>query len=129
MIPVYDGKKTVFGNRALVGDAAGQVKASSGGGVVLGMLCAEILADAVKKENISHYETEWRKEYGGILNDHLLVRKLLNHMNYDKLLRAANNNDMKSTIENYGDMEDTSALKKYFIKNPLTTLGFASAFF
>ena len=129
MIPIYDGKKTVFGNKALVGDAAGQVKASSGGGVVIGCGCAEILATAVKKDNLQYYEKEWRKEYSGILNDHLLVRKVLNHVNYDRFLRLANEKDLGSLAERFGDMEDTRALKKALLSRPGMLLNFGKAFF
>jgi len=62
-------------NVALVGDAAGQVKATSGGGVVFGGNCAAIAGrHATKPET---YEAEWRGRFGldlaihGFIHDYL----------------------------------------------------------
>ena len=47
-------RKTVQGNVMLVGDAAGQVKPTSGGGIYMGAVCAklagEVAARASRKE-------------------------------------------------------------------------------
>jgi geranylgeranyl reductase family protein len=42
-------QRTVYGNVLLVGDAAGQVKSTTGGGVVLGGLCACIAGDVASE--------------------------------------------------------------------------------
>jgi flavin-dependent dehydrogenase len=56
----------------LCGDAAGQVKATTGGGVYFGCSCAKLAgihaADPLK------YESEWRKRYGGDLALHSAIR-------------------------------------------------------
>ena len=48
----------------LVGDAAGQVKPTTGGGVVMGMAGAELAADALAKGKPADYEKEWKKTLG-----------------------------------------------------------------
>ncbi len=120
IIPVFDNKKVVYGNKALVGDAAAQVKASTGGGVVFGMLCAEELKKAVKKENLQAYEKNIRRKYYKDLKFHLLVRKFLNHVNYGKLFNAIEKEKIARLIEEQGDMEEAAKLKKALLRKPLT---------
>ena len=56
LIPVYRKKRISNGNVFLVGDAAGQVKNSTGGGIIIGLLAAKKLAEAIlenkKYENL-----------------------------------------------------------------------------
>jgi len=92
LIPLYDPKfKTEykfdkFGkNLRLVGDAAGHVKATTGGGIVMGCLAAR----TITSEN---YEKEWRKKIGKELYLHLKIREVLNknYKKLDKILEFAN---------------------------------------
>ncbi|MEM0372798.1 MAG: NAD(P)/FAD-dependent oxidoreductase [archaeon] len=128
LIPKYDGKRTVFGNIALVGDAAGQVKASTGGGIVFGCLCAEELAKALKAGDLNNYEKGWRQKYEQDLRTHLLVRRLLDSVNYDKLFRAAKEKNIGELIEKHGDMEHLSGLKRALLRKPFALLSLAKAF-
>lgn len=128
MIPKYDGKRAVHGNMALVGDAAAQVKASTGGGIIFGCLCAEELADAIKKEDLSLYEKNWRKKYEKDLKNHLLVRKFLDRTNYDELFKTVKEKKIDSLIEKHGDMENIRTLRNEIMKKPSSWLSFAKAF-
>ncbi len=87
LIPVYDpGLRTQRGNIYIVGDAAGQVKATTGGGIVPGLACAGVLAGSIIS-GLS-YEKEWKKTAGKELSTHLMIRKMLNRFNdrdYDRL--------------------------------------------
>ena len=86
LIPVFDAtQRTAIGNKILVGDAAGQTKASTGGGIIFGCKCAEVLADSIKAGNIEGYEKGWRKKYERDLKTHLWMRKFLNRTDYDEL--------------------------------------------
>jgi len=79
-IPLTCRRQTQRGNVMLVGDAAGQVKATTGGGIVFGALCAQELADAVKKNTEGatlDYETRWRQKYAGALDNHRRLRKMM----------------------------------------------------
>ncbi|MBD3210646.1 hypothetical protein GF318_04670 [Candidatus Micrarchaeota archaeon] len=65
------GKRKVL----LVGDAAGQVKATTGGGVVFGSNCARIAG--CYADSPGRYELEWRLRFGADLYAHHLVRSYL----------------------------------------------------
>jgi len=74
-----------YGDRLLVvGDAAGQVKPTTGGGIYYGLLCADIAADtlhqALKDDNLSgktlvNYQRRWRKKLGRELEIGYYARK------------------------------------------------------
>jgi digeranylgeranylglycerophospholipid reductase len=78
------------GDRLLVvGDAAGQVKPTTGGGLYFGLLCADIAADtlhqALTTGNLSArsllpYEKGWRKKLGCELRVEYFVRRCYEHL-------------------------------------------------
>lgn len=127
LIPVYDGQKTVLGNKALVGDAAGQTKATTGGGIVFGMRCAEELSKAVHANDLSLYESSWRRKYEKDLKDHLLIRKMANKINYDVLFKAIREKDFNKVIEEHGDMDSPKTLKKKVMLSPSLWLAFGKS--
>jgi flavin-dependent dehydrogenase len=66
-------KKTCVNRLLLVGDAAGQVKPLTGGGIYFGLLCADIAASTLHKAmdvtdfsaaNLHSYEKEWKHLLG-----------------------------------------------------------------
>jgi flavin-dependent dehydrogenase len=72
-----------------VGDAAGQVKPTSGGGIYYGLLSAEIAADTlhqaladgdVSARRLARYEREWRKKLGRELRIGYWARKLFERL-------------------------------------------------
>jgi len=129
LIPIYNKNfKTVYKfndlNLRLVGDAAAQVKATTGGGVVMGCLAAKHLID-------ENYEKGWRNEIGKELYLHLIIRKFLNKnfSKYDAMLNFAN---IHKNIFYSSDMDMASKLLKNltfeFIKNPKTVFDFLKIF-
>ncbi len=77
LVPLFDSapkrqKENIF----LIGDAAGQVKATTYGGIMQGLKAANACSKAIN-ENGS-YEREWRKAIGLDLYLHLQMRKALN---------------------------------------------------
>lgn len=113
IIPIYNPRlRTEYPKVALVGDAAGQVKATTGGGVILGGIAA-------KNAGTEGYEKIWKKEIGKELYLHLRVRRFLNNLsekNTEKLiLLLAENKDL---IEKKGDMDMASQLLKGFLGRP-----------
>jgi len=112
------------------GDAAGQVKAVSGGGLVTGLLSSEVMSKAIlkacKEGNYSkrffkkHYYKPWSNSVGKELRLHAKARRFLNKVDYDKLLRFINNN--KELIEQYGDMDFLSKFVFKLLK--LRNIGF-----
>jgi digeranylgeranylglycerophospholipid reductase len=89
VIPVVPAART-FADRVLaVGDAAGQVKSTSGGGIYFGMLsghlAAETAADAFRKgrfgaDTLARYEARWRASLGLDLTLGSLLRRLFSRM-------------------------------------------------
>jgi digeranylgeranylglycerophospholipid reductase len=80
----------------LVGDVAGQAKPTTGGGVVIGGLCAlEAAATAVEALQIGYsssaslrlYEGLWRRKYGRELSSMLAARRFVNRLSDGRLNR------------------------------------------
>ena len=94
LIPIYDPKLPRQKNNIyLIGDAALQTKALSGGGIIKGMMAAEELNKAII--NNLDYEKLWRKRMGKDLLLSLKIRNFLNELNnedYDKLTSSFNEN-------------------------------------
>jgi flavin-dependent dehydrogenase len=119
LIPVFDPRqKTVIDNRAIVGDAAGQVKASTGGGIIFGCKCAEVLAESIEKDNLRSYEKEWRKKYELDLRMHLWMRNFLDKADYDALFSRIKKHNIGGLIERYGDMDHPRELAKQILRRP-----------
>jgi len=93
-IPLKPLRRT-HGDRVLaVGDAAGQVKPTTGGGIYYGMLCADIAADTLHKalhrddlsaKNLSPYDREWRRKLGHELMIGYRARKLFERLSDQKI--------------------------------------------
>lgn len=89
-------KRTAWPGMMVVGDAAGHAKPTTGGGVVIGGLCAKIAGEtavkALESEDNSMkvlevYEKKWRKLYQEELLAMLALRKLLNSLSNDRMNR------------------------------------------
>ncbi|MDO8472947.1 MAG: NAD(P)/FAD-dependent oxidoreductase [Dehalococcoidia bacterium] len=88
-IPLKPSGKS-YGDRLLaVGDAAGQVKPTTGGGIYYGLLCAEIAADVLDKafrtDNLSAselgaYQRRWRKALDAELSMGYLSRQVFERL-------------------------------------------------
>jgi digeranylgeranylglycerophospholipid reductase len=112
----------VSDNYIKCGDAAGQVKATTGGGLVTGVMSSIIMSKAVLKAYedgnytksffTKHYYKPWKMVVGKELRMHSLVRHYLNSLkSHDDLLRFIKNN--KTLLEGYGDMDLPS---KYLLR-------------
>jgi len=97
IIPIYNPHlRTEYPKISLAGDAAGHVKATTGGGVILGGLAA-------RHAGADGYEKIWRKEIGRELYLHLRLRRFLNNLsdkNTDRLIKLLAEN--KDLIEKTG---------------------------
>jgi digeranylgeranylglycerophospholipid reductase len=74
-------RETVSGNVLLVGDAAGQVMASNGGGIPIAVVCGRAAGRAAAafvkgKGPLSDYERMWRTEVGEVLVNSLHTKNL-----------------------------------------------------
>ncbi len=99
-IPIEERSVIQKSNVLLVGNAAGQVKSTTGGGVVFGGLGA---MTAVKK--LDDYEREWRKQK--ILEKHLLIRRIVDKLDNNLLDLAVFSAGLgfNKILEIFGDMD------------------------
>ncbi len=125
IIPLGCRDITVKGNVALVGDAAGQVKATTGGGIIFGVSCAKILSDAIenhikKGTSLSHYEHAWRRKYATDLKLHDMLHKYysgIDTRSFEHLFRISKLFGAETFLSKYGDMDRPSAMiKKFFLR-------------
>lgn len=77
-VPFSTRPKIQKGNVYLVGDAAGQVKATSGGGIYYGCKSAWLAGKTIETRD---YEKKWRKEIGNELGKHSFAREFINKLN------------------------------------------------
>lgn len=110
-IPFGPAQKT-YGLRILsVGDAAGQVKTTTGGGIYYGLIGAETaavtLCEILKKGDLSPstlkvYEKSWRKILGTEIDVGIRLRQIyttLEDKKIEHLIRIANNDGIVSLIK------------------------------
>ena len=125
IIPLSCRRTTVKGNVLLVGDAAGQVKTTTGGGVIFGSLCAGVLASAIinnvkKSTPLPVYEKEWRKRYGTELRIHKLLHlyySSLNSASFEAMFKLSKIFGAEKFLSVYGDMDRPSLiLKRFFLR-------------
>ncbi len=117
-IPLSPPDKTIEGNVMLVGDAAGQVKPTSGGGVYIGAICAkiagEVAARASRKEiNLDEYEKRWRKAVGRELSIGMRIHKGIGKLGDESLnefIAYLSRPAIREIITEYGDMDRPSVL-------------------
>jgi digeranylgeranylglycerophospholipid reductase len=113
IIPIYDPRlKTQFKDISLIGDAAGHVKATTGGGIILGGIAAQYACE-------DDYEKKWRKAVGRELYLHLQIRKILariSEKNTDKLIQSLS--EKRKTFETAGDMDKATNLVFNLAKDP-----------
>ncbi|NYT00798.1 MAG: NAD(P)/FAD-dependent oxidoreductase [Methanocellales archaeon] len=130
-IPLGPLKRTVSKGIMIVGDAAGQVKPSSGGGIYTGALCAkiagEVAAKAIKEGDVSaerlmEYENRWRSAIGRELNIGMRINEIFSRLSdsdINELIRMINDPEILRIISQYGDMDYPSAVvKKLILKKP-----------
>jgi digeranylgeranylglycerophospholipid reductase len=103
-------------NFLVVGDAAGQVKQTTGGGIVIGgysgMLAGKAAADSVKSPQdqrwkiLMHYDQEWRNKFASDLKRMGIAHKLfagLSDETLNRLFEAVR--DYLPEIQEYADMD------------------------
>ena len=129
VVPIGALKKTYAPNMMLVGDAAAQVKPSSGGGIYTGLLCANhcvsVGLDALEKNDFSQnflrqYHKLWTSDIGRELYLGMKFRsifKRLSDKQLDKYIQKFQDPKITNIISEYGDIDYPSKLVKPLIKN------------
>ena len=115
--------QTISDGILLVGDAAGQVKSTTGGGICFGISCAniagEVIVEAlsntkglVKKTCLQSYEDKWRLQVGQEIEFTVHMRRFLDSLTDDEINYlfkiAIQNPELIQMIESAGDIDRQS---------------------
>ncbi|MDR7434732.1 MAG: NAD(P)/FAD-dependent oxidoreductase [Armatimonadota bacterium] len=113
-IPILGARRpSFFPGMLLVGDAAAQVKATSGGGIYFAMVAGELAASAaaryVKGDRgaLRDYERSWRRRFGREIWFTSLVRSILNQLSDEEIDAAidllSREEGLREALEVFGD--------------------------
>ncbi len=117
---VYTGgpsSKTVAQRFVNIGDAAGQTKATTGGGVVAGGACAVMVASSIHRAlqaktynhgELRQYEHAWKRNWGRQLYLMAILRRLVNTLSnheLDQLFSNLQTSKARRLIESEGDID------------------------
>lgn len=112
VIPLFPRKETSKKGVLLVGDAAGQVKATTGGGIIFGGNCAKIAGrlapSIIKRGDSSMYEKTWRRKFGKDLMLHKRIREIYNSLNdsqIERYFKFAKRAGAGKFLVEHGDMD------------------------
>ncbi|MFW9965709.1 MAG: geranylgeranyl reductase family protein [Candidatus Thorarchaeota archaeon] len=126
--------KTVKDNLLVVGDAAGMVKSTTGGGVIVGGMAAIVASRIVRKvlhnqdqSNImlERYEGAWRSLLMRELRTMHITQKLLSSFSdrgLDSIIRDADKFGLTETIRREGDMDMQSRVILSLLSKPMTLI-------
>lgn len=119
-------RRTVSDGVLIVGDAAGQVKSTTGGGLYYGMACAKIAGKAVikalenssskilREEALMGYEGEWRTKLAGEIAFSARAREFLDSLSDEEVDYLFNtirgDKSILKLIEKEGDIDHQSRL-------------------
>ena len=130
---VYTGGpsgRTVRGRFVAVGDAAGQTKATTGGGVVTGGGCALLAASCIgraleggkyHRRDLERYEGLWRRAWGRQLRQMALLRRFANSLTnaeMDRLFLALRRVNVRRLVEARGDIDQQGRLITSAVASP-----------
>lgn len=133
VIPIGIPDHSSGGNVLTVGDAAGQVKPTTGGGLYPISITAELAGEAALKglsgmDNPSdYYYREWMSQVGNELKREMLLHRILevaSDENLTRLLNLLNRPNLADWIADNGDIDHLYPLAKKMVKNPrvMTTI-------
>ena len=127
-IPIWSRREIVQDGVMLVGDAAGQVKPTSGGGIypslVSARLAAGVACDALARGDLSRralgaYPRAWRKIFGREFRRGEDLRRVytsLDDRDFDRLLQIFGNKRLLKMVNRYGDIDYPGGLFRRLIR-------------
>lgn len=130
MIPIGPAERTVTDGVLIVGDAAGQAKPTSGGGIYTGMLCGRIagevaarcaLSGRTQARFLTEYARRWHAKVGRELVLGLRAHQILNQLNDKQIaqaLRVLAIPGVRKLIEQFGDIDYPSKIARELLKRP-----------
>ena len=131
LIPMGTLSKTFAERVLVVGEAAGQVKITTAGGIYYGLLCAEIAAEVLGRsfqennfsaETLAAYDTEWRKILEPELNAGMVLRKIYSKMSdgqVDALIKLAKYDGIVPLVNKVFHFDWHAPLISALLKNQL----------
>jgi len=141
LIPYGLMKRNAFNNVLLLGDAACQVKSTTGGGIVMLLTAAKYAAICIKKcfnkRDFSRtiirtfYEKPCKAAIGRNLKIHYIIRLLIENFrekDYDAIFKILKAHQIEEQISIYGDMDFPRTLVSKLLRNSLV-LKFLLQFF
>ena len=119
--------RLVRGRCILLGDAAGQVKPTTGGGIVLASRAAWVAAEAIQGAlegvtDLKEYQEACRKLYMSEMKNQMRVQRtfrLLSDDDLDHIFRKMKDYGAEEIISEYGDMDRQTPLIMEFLKRGL----------
>lgn len=118
-IPIYKKIKLHKNNIYIVGDAAAQIKNTTGGGIIYGLLSAQCLAQSIIKNQ--NYTRLFNKKIKKSLFLHNIIYKIMGSFedkNYDNLIKLCKSHKIKGIIEEADREHPIRMLIKIIIKEP-----------
>jgi len=124
--------KTYHHGLLIVGDAASQVKSTTGGGVIFGLLCSkiagEVAHEAIKNNDfsesfLSRYQNRWRALIGFELTVMRQLRIMLNNLSdkrIDKIIELSGRLEMDKILRKHGDLDFEGASLVRMLSHPAT---------
>ena len=127
LIPMQTVRKVVDPENEvlLVGDAAGQVKPTTGGGIVFGgnaaRLAAKVIAGHIRRgTGLETYGELFKKSFGTDIKLHGVINKIYSHLDPKKMefmLNVLKTLGFENFFSSYGDMDRPSLmLKRFFLR-------------
>lgn len=120
LIPLFNPKQIIQqNNQYLIGDAAGFVKATTGGGIIQGLQSAINLNESIKEQK--NYTKLCKKTLYKDLYSGLLARKIMNKLNYkdhQKIIKLTSQKRIKKTLSTTDRDEFIKLSTKMLIKEP-----------
>ena len=136
IIPLGVVRNTYADRVLLVGDAAAQVKPTSGGGIYTGLLCgahcSTVAGKAIRQQNCSasflqEYQKRWYADIGRELSLGMRLRRLVTQLTdkqLDKYIQKFQHPKIVEIISTHGDIDYPSKLIRPLLKKTPTLLSF-----
>jgi digeranylgeranylglycerophospholipid reductase len=136
--------RTYYNGLLITGDAASQVKPTTGGGLVMGITCAklagEVAAEAIQSQDYSErflsiYESRWREKIGFDIQAMKFLRILINMLpdkRLDRLIATCTQVKLDETLKEVKDIDFQGTSLIRLARNPralATALYFLMLFF
>jgi len=122
--------KTYHNAFLAVGDAASQVKPTTGGGVIMSLTCAKIAGEsayqAIKQNDfsesfLSQYQQRWKRTIGFDMAVMRQIRLMLNHLSdqrLDKIIRLCSQFHMNENLQKVRDIDFQGKALIPLLKSP-----------